>query len=159
MSKTASPALYELIKSLTKSEKRYFKIYASRHTIGEVNNGIRIFDFIDQQEEFDEEALYTHFKGEAFLNQFPITKNRLYEQIISALDAFHAKNDIDRKSTRLNSNHVRISYAVFCLKKKKKKKKKKIKKKKKKKKKNNLKIHRILNNTKTKKKRLKYSIK
>src|SRR5439155_21582848 len=31
----------------------------------------------------------------------------------------------DRKSTRLNSSHVAISYAVFCLKKKKKKKKKK----------------------------------
>src|SRR3989442_9715543 len=30
--------------------------------------------------------------------------------------------DGDRKSTRLNSSHVRISYAVFCLKKKKKKK-------------------------------------
>src|SRR5215813_5451484 len=31
----------------------------------------------------------------------------------------------DRKSTRLNSSHVRISYAVFCLKKKKRKKKRK----------------------------------
>src|SRR5687768_17817728 len=31
----------------------------------------------------------------------------------------------DRKSTRLNSSHGYISYAVFCLKKKKKKKKKK----------------------------------
>src|SRR5436309_12386782 len=29
---------------------------------------------------------------------------------------------IDRKSTRLNSSHVKISYAVFCLKKKKHKK-------------------------------------
>src|SRR5439155_7868861 len=28
--------------------------------------------------------------------------------------------EIDRKSTRLNSSHVAISYAVFCLKKKKK---------------------------------------
>src|SRR3989442_11014516 len=28
---------------------------------------------------------------------------------------------VDRKSTRLNSSHVRISYAVFCLKKKKRK--------------------------------------
>src|SRR5437868_10027859 len=28
---------------------------------------------------------------------------------------------LDRKSTRLNSSHVSISYAVFCLKKKKKK--------------------------------------
>src|SRR5690606_41302743 len=26
-------------------------------------------------------------------------------------------DDIDRKSTRLNSSHVKISYAVFCLKK------------------------------------------
>src|SRR5688572_31799160 len=41
--------------------------------------------------------------------------------------------DIDRKSTRLNSSHSQISYAVFCLKKKKKKKKKKRSKKKKKK--------------------------
>src|SRR5688572_31820252 len=32
----------------------------------------------------------------------------------------------DRKSTRLNSSHSQISYAVFCLKKKKKKKKKQI---------------------------------
>src|SRR5205814_10312968 len=31
---------------------------------------------------------------------------------------------LDRKSTRLNSSHLGISYAVFCLKKKKKKKKK-----------------------------------
>src|SRR5690242_21103008 len=30
-------------------------------------------------------------------------------------------NDADRKSTRLNSSHMSISYAVFCLKKKKKK--------------------------------------
>src|SRR5690349_22820331 len=30
---------------------------------------------------------------------------------------------VDRKSTRLNSSHVEISYAVFCLKKKKKKRK------------------------------------
>src|SRR3712207_7512870 len=33
-----------------------------------------------------------------------------------------AKRKVDRKSTRLNSSHANISYAVFCLKKKKKKK-------------------------------------
>src|SRR6266498_5632675 len=32
----------------------------------------------------------------------------------------HSERRQDRKSTRLNSSHVRISYAVFCLKKKKK---------------------------------------
>src|SRR3712207_7035075 len=29
-----------------------------------------------------------------------------------------ASRDVDRKSTRLNSSHANISYAVFCLKKK-----------------------------------------
>src|SRR5690242_21062026 len=36
--------------------------------------------------------------------------------------AMQAAVAIDRKSTRLNSSHMSISYAVFCLKKKKKKK-------------------------------------
>src|SRR5438067_9816113 len=35
-----------------------------------------------------------------------------------ALERGH--REVDRKSTRLNSSHVSISYAVFCLKKKKK---------------------------------------
>src|SRR3712207_6502869 len=33
--------------------------------------------------------------------------------------AYTVDNGIDRKSTRLNSSHANISYAVFCLKKKK----------------------------------------
>src|SRR3712207_7695122 len=33
---------------------------------------------------------------------------------------YSADDDEDRKSTRLNSSHANISYAVFCLKKKKK---------------------------------------
>src|SRR5689334_23491017 len=40
------------------------------------------------------------------------------------LSALGWGDDQDRKSTRLNSSHSSISYAVFCLKKKKKKKKK-----------------------------------
>src|SRR3712207_7379624 len=31
----------------------------------------------------------------------------------------HVHGEVDRKSTRLNSSHANISYAVFCLKKKK----------------------------------------
>src|SRR5688572_32507854 len=42
-------------------------------------------------------------------------------QIIRSRAVFE---QLDRKSTRLNSSHSQISYAVFCLKKKKKKKKK-----------------------------------
>src|SRR5436309_7152678 len=33
------------------------------------------------------------------------------------IQLLHLIIDIDRKSTRLNSSHVKISYAVFCLKK------------------------------------------
>src|SRR5438067_8089518 len=48
----------------------------------------------------------------------PATLRHLVQQ--TAADRPHHR---DRKSTRLNSSHVSISYAVFCLKKKKKKKK------------------------------------
>src|SRR5690554_7567881 len=42
-----------------------------------------------------------------------IVRSQTVKQLIFP---FHS---LDRKSTRLNSSHVRISYAVFCLKKKK----------------------------------------
>jgi hypothetical protein len=101
MSKKASPALFELINSMSKSEKRYFKLFASRHTIGEENNYIRIFDFIDSQESFDDEEIHHHFKGEAFLNKFSITKNRLYDQIMKSLDSFHSGASIDAQIYKL----------------------------------------------------------
>src|SRR5690625_6693955 len=42
----------------------------------------------------------------------------LEEDYISRLEEAEEKIKLDRKSTRLNSSHVAISYAVFCLKKK-----------------------------------------
>src|SRR5690554_1250256 len=41
--------------------------------------------------------------------------------LVAAARGYHYTGIEDRKSTRLNSSHVRISYAVFCLKKKNKK--------------------------------------
>src|SRR3712207_7715172 len=38
-------------------------------------------------------------------------------QLVDAAQTL-TKNVVDRKSTRLNSSHANISYAVFCLKKK-----------------------------------------
>src|SRR5207253_3641455 len=38
---------------------------------------------------------------------------------LSGFYTYFAEKRVDRKSTRLNSSHVAISYAVFCLKKKK----------------------------------------
>src|SRR5690554_7279234 len=63
------------------------------------------------------------------LNQ-PLTAVSNYAQVAGRLlkadpiDRETMASTLDRKSTRLNSSHVRISYAVFCLKKKKKQKKK-----------------------------------
>src|SRR5690349_24020398 len=43
----------------------------------------------------------------------------LGRSLVSTSDPAAAPDPADRKSTRLNSSHVEISYAVFCLKKKK----------------------------------------
>src|SRR5947209_12839328 len=43
----------------------------------------------------------------------------LLEIVVSATDSVGNATSADRKSTRLNSSHANISYAVFCLKKKK----------------------------------------
>src|SRR5690625_7102252 len=37
---------------------------------------------------------------------------------IEKIQLYNGESKLDRKSTRLNSSHVAISYAVFCLKKK-----------------------------------------
>src|SRR2546430_5343751 len=56
---------------------------------------------------------------------FPATRLRgrtmAYGKGPFAVD-WEERYDLDRKSTRLNSSHSQISYAVFCLKKKKKRK-------------------------------------
>jgi hypothetical protein len=95
MSSKVSDFLHELISSLTKSEKRYFKLLSSRHTIGEENNYILLFDFIDKQDTYDENELKEHFKGESFLNKLSITKKRLYDHILNALDNFHSQSNIE----------------------------------------------------------------
>src|SRR5438874_12182212 len=41
------------------------------------------------------------------------------DELIAVAQGKSPRTEADRKSTRLNSSHVEISYAVFCLKKKK----------------------------------------
>src|SRR5699024_9943500 len=57
----------------------------------------------------------------AFIDRFPNSPVSLYTARKAAITpTAQAKGyaHLDRKSTRLNSSHVSISYAVFCLKKK-----------------------------------------
>jgi tetratricopeptide (TPR) repeat protein len=111
MSAVPSSALFDLIKSLTKSEKRYFKIFSSKHTIGGENTYVVLFDYIDRLEEYDEEQLMRHFSGEAFLNKFSITKKRLHENIMRALDSFHANSSVEAQL------HKYLHYAEILYKK------------------------------------------
>ena len=57
MSKVPSSKLFELIKGLRGTEKRYFRIYASRHVIGKQNKYMHLFNTIDKQTNFDEEKI------------------------------------------------------------------------------------------------------
>src|SRR3712207_7777918 len=55
------------------------------------------------------------------LLRFPDILDNRIEKTSSCFDRAKEEYGLDRKSTRLNSSHANISYAVFCLKKKKKK--------------------------------------
>src|SRR3712207_7960548 len=56
--------------------------------------------------------------GEAAAKPLPQDQERRYERAGRSEGAgAAAQADTDRKSTRLNSSHANISYAVFCLKK------------------------------------------
>ena len=72
-----APDLFHLIKSLNKSEKRYFKLSVSIQQ-GE-KNYLRLFDVIDKQEIYNEKEIKTHFSGEVFIRQLDVTKNYLYK--------------------------------------------------------------------------------
>src|SRR5690606_39792735 len=49
----------------------------------------------------------------------PLGDDQRFGEIVDGVLAHQVAGEEDRKSTRLNSSHVKISYAVFCLKKKK----------------------------------------
>ena len=100
MSNVASDNLFQLIKSLNKTEKRYFNLYASRHTIGEKNNYVVLFEAIDKQLEYDEDALLKQFKKEIFVKKFSIAKSRLYDIVLDSLTAFHSGSSIDAQLKR-----------------------------------------------------------
>src|SRR5690606_41796831 len=61
----------------------------------------------------------TFRSGNALCQRLILTRARMpFTQNGSSLKISLTSSSLDRKSTRLNSSHVKISYAVFCLKKK-----------------------------------------
>jgi len=94
MANSTSDTLFELIASLSKSEKRFFKLHAGRHTAGEENNSILLFNYIAKLKTYDENKLFKDFEGKHFLNKFSIAKYRLYHQILDSLNLFYAKSSV-----------------------------------------------------------------
>jgi hypothetical protein len=82
----SSFALFELISSLTMSEKRYFKLFSSRHVIGESNDYIHLFNAIDRQHIYSEVAL----KKASFVKNLSQEKNYLYRLVLKSLNAYHS---------------------------------------------------------------------
>lgn len=83
-----SKELFRLIKSLTKSEKRYFKLSSNLQSGNK--NYMRLFDAIEEQSEYDEDALKNQFKGETFIRHLPSEKSHLYNLILKSLRGFHS---------------------------------------------------------------------
>ena len=101
MSKQSSDQIFRLIKSLTTAEKRYFKIFAGRHTIGDKNEYVILFDAIDKQQTYNETRLTGLLSNSTFANNPAIAKNRLYETILKSLHAFHADSSVEVELQRL----------------------------------------------------------
>lgn len=82
--KTSSSDLFYLIKSMSKTEKGYFKKLANM-TKGE-KVYLKLFDAIDAQNNYDEIKIKDKFKAEQFVKQFSVAKNNLYTQILKSLN-------------------------------------------------------------------------
>lgn len=84
-----SNELYKLIKSLTKSEKRFFKLSSALQS-GE-KNYLKIFDFIEKQSEYNEDELKDFFAEETFVKHLPSEKNHLYRLILKSLRVYYSE--------------------------------------------------------------------
>lgn len=103
-----STELFKLIKSLSKSEKRFFKLTSSLQS-GE-KNYLKIFDFIERQSIYDEEALKAAFKGETFIRHLPSEKNHLYKLILKSLRSYYSEQSVN-SSLKQEIKNVEILYS------------------------------------------------
>ncbi|HVZ41337.1 MAG TPA: hypothetical protein VHI13_18805 [Candidatus Kapabacteria bacterium] len=95
----ASSDLFELITSLSKSEKRYFRIFASLHARDGSNKYLQLFDLIDAQREYNEEEVRARFQERFALRHFAEAKYYLYNAILRALHLYAADQSVDVQIT------------------------------------------------------------
>ncbi len=81
---STSSELFSLVKSLSKAEKRNFKLYANRnHVKGELKF-IELFEILDKSDVFDKKQILQELKGLS-ASKLPNLKRHLYTQILSSL--------------------------------------------------------------------------
>ena len=100
---------FTIIKSLTMSEKRYFKIFSERHTIGEQNKYVALFEVLEKKEiENDVEIKKSLFNRKINANFLSADKNYLYNLILKCLNDFH-----DSKTFNLQIKESLISIEIL----------------------------------------------
>jgi tetratricopeptide (TPR) repeat protein len=102
-----STELFKLVKSLTKSEKRFFKLSSSLQS-GE-KNYLKIFDYIERQSSYDENALKEEFENQTFIKHLPSEKNHLYKLILKSLRSYYSEQSIS-SSLKQEIKNVEILY-------------------------------------------------
>src|SRR6218665_3447402 len=108
MSNRSTDALFQLVKSLEKSEKRNFKLFVKRNSATEDLKIIQLFDAMDAITEYDEKQIRRKAKGISKL-QLSNTKASLYRQILSSLRLIREENNIDIQLHEL-MDYARILY-------------------------------------------------
>lgn len=82
--------LHELIKSMSRSEKRYFTLDANKSGGDRKNNYVKIFTALNDMEDYDEEKLKKKFRKEKFIKHLATEKNYLYTAILKSMRNFHS---------------------------------------------------------------------
>ncbi len=111
MPKTPSIKLFNLIKSLSGSEKRYFKLLTTTNKTDKTSKYILLFDAIDQQEVFDDEKLkeIIYANEEIYSRKYSELKAYLYDLILKSLHGYDEKSSVDFKIKGLLYS-VRVLY-------------------------------------------------
>ncbi|MEM9917576.1 MAG: hypothetical protein AAF990_05735 [Bacteroidota bacterium] len=97
MPKTPSSKLFDIIKSLSGPEKRYFKLFVRSNKSDKDNKYIQLFDAIDAQASYDDEALrHQIYDGQPIQSRkFSELKSYLYELILKSLQSYDEKSSVD----------------------------------------------------------------
>ncbi len=111
--KTVSVELFNLIQSLSKQERRYFKIFASRHSIEGQNKYVRLFDAVAKQKKYDEAKIKQKFAGETFIRQLHVTKNYLYNLILRSLRQFTEEKREDKFPLLIHNAQILFEKGLF----------------------------------------------